>query len=91
MPVNSEAAAAHPAHRTLAADGLLGRLDYLSTVSGGGYTGGMYGRLVATYGLHSAQALMARAGSPVLEWLRRRRSGCARFTTRTSLKATTGW
>jgi hypothetical protein len=60
-----------PAKRTLVTDGLLGRLDYLSTVSGGGYTGGMYGRLVATYGLQCAQALMARGGSPVLDWLRR--------------------
>jgi hypothetical protein len=67
-----QAGAAAPAsQKTLASDGLLGRLDYLSTVSGGGYTGGMYGRLVATYGLQRAQALMARAGSPVLEWLRR--------------------
>ncbi|MDB5867748.1 MAG: hypothetical protein JWP96_80 [Polaromonas sp.] len=62
--------AAHPAPKTLAGEGLLGRFDYLSTVSGGGYTGGMYGRLVATYGLQRAQALMARTGSPVLEWLR---------------------
>jgi len=65
-----EAAAADPARRTLISDGLLGRLDYLSTVSGGGYTGGMYGRLVATYGVQRALALMARGGSPVL-------SGCA--------------
>ena len=64
-------AASDPAKRTLVTDGLLGRLDYLSTVSGGGYTGGMYGRLVGTYGLQCAQALMASGGSPVLEWLRR--------------------
>ncbi len=70
-------AASDPARRTLVTDGLLGRLDYLSTVSGGGYTGGMYGRLVATYGLSCAQGLMSRGGSPehggspVLEWLRR--------------------
>lgn len=57
--------------RTLDADGLLGRLDYLSTVSGGGYTGGMFGRLVSSFGLARAQALMADASSPVLEWLRR--------------------
>ena len=62
---------ADPAQKTLASEGLLGRLDYLSTVSGGGYTGAMYGRLVAAYGLHRAQALMACTGSPVLEWLRR--------------------
>ncbi len=60
-----------PALQTLSAGGLLGRLDYLSTVSGGGYTGGMYGRLVATYGIECAQTLLARAGSPVLDWLRR--------------------
>ena len=63
--------AADPARRTLTSEGLLGRLDYLSTVSGGGYVGGMYGRLVATYGLHHAQALMARSRSSVLGWLRR--------------------
>lgn len=51
--------------------GLLGRLDYLSTVSGGGYIGAMYGRLVASYGLQRAQRLMARSRSPVLGWLRR--------------------
>ncbi|MDE2402371.1 MAG: hypothetical protein KGL90_11970 [Burkholderiales bacterium] len=59
------------AHRTLVNHGLLGRLDYLSTVSGGGYTGGMFGRLVSTYGMRRAQALMADSASPVLEWLRR--------------------
>jgi hypothetical protein len=68
---NTRQLSADPAKRTLVTDGLLGRLDYLSTVSGGGYTGGMYGRLVATYGLQCAQALMARGGSPVLDWLRR--------------------
>ncbi|MBL8335632.1 MAG: hypothetical protein JNM97_02575, partial [Rhodoferax sp.] len=51
--------------------GLLERLDYLSTVSGGGYIGAMYGRLVATYGLRHALALMASSRSPVLGWLRR--------------------
>ncbi len=50
---------------------LLGRLDYLSTVSGGGYIGAMYGRLVATYGMLRAQQLMASSNSPVLGWLRR--------------------
>ncbi len=67
----SQSHEADPARATLVTQGLLGRLDYLSTVSGGGYTGGMYGRLVATYGLQRAQALMARCGSPVLGWLRR--------------------
>lgn len=66
-----DAAEVDPARRTLTSEGLLGRLDYLSTVSGGGYVGAMYGRLVATYGLHHAQALMARSRSSVLGWLRR--------------------
>ena len=52
-------------------EGLLGRLDYLSTVSGGGSIGAMYGRLVATYGGQRAQQLMASGQSPVLGWLRR--------------------
>ena len=60
-----------PAKRTLVADGLLGRLDYLSSVSGGGYTAGMYGRLVSTVGLREAEKQMADSKSPVLEWLRR--------------------
>ena len=60
-----------PSRRTLSSDGLLGRLDYLSTVSGGGYIGAMFGRLVDTYGLAAAQALMTRSDSPVLHWLRR--------------------
>ncbi|MEO7940646.1 MAG: hypothetical protein ABIR55_18640 [Burkholderiaceae bacterium] len=55
----------------LTRNGLLGRLDYLSTVSGGGYVGAMYGRLVATYGMLRAQQLMASSQSPVLGWLRR--------------------
>ena len=68
---NHDAMPADPAKRTLSSEGLMGRLDYLSTVSGGGYTGGMYGRLVASYGLHMAQMLMSRSRSPVLGWLRR--------------------
>jgi hypothetical protein len=62
---------ADPSKRTLVTDGLLGRLDYLSTVSGGGYTGGMYGRLVASDGLQCAQSPDGARGSPVLDWLRR--------------------
>lgn len=61
---------ADPTKKTLASEGLLGRLDYLSTVSGGGYIGAMYGRLVATYGLAHALRLLACSRSPVLEWLR---------------------
>jgi len=60
-----------PPHAGLTRQSLLGRLDYLSTVSGGGYVGAMYGRLVATYGLHRALQLMASSRSPVLGWLRR--------------------
>jgi hypothetical protein len=59
-----------PANRE-AVPGVLGRVDYLSTVSGGGYSGAMWGRLVATYGLERALALMTRSDSPVLQWLRR--------------------
>ena len=55
----------------LTRNSLLGRLDYLSTVSGGGYIGAMYGRLIATYGVQRAQQLMAASQSPVLGWLRR--------------------
>ncbi len=55
----------------LARDGLLGRLDYLSTVSGGGYIGAMWGRLVNSFGIQKAQQLMADSASPVLGWLRR--------------------
>ena len=57
--------------RGLTRGGLLGRMDYLSTVSGGGYVGAMWGRLVATYGIQAAQQLMADGASPVLAWLRR--------------------
>ena len=60
-----------PAQRTLASEGLLGRFDYLSSVSGGGYVAGMYGRLVSAFGLQGAQQRMARSDAPVLEWLRR--------------------
>ena len=65
-PINSDAPP-----QTLASQSLLGRLDYLSSVSGGGYTAAMYGRLVASYGLKCAQGLMAASNSPVLAWLRR--------------------
>lgn len=66
VPINSSAPP-----RTLASQSLLGRLDYLSSVSGGGYTAAMYGRLVASYGFKCAQGLMAASNSPVLAWLRR--------------------
>ncbi len=64
--IDGDATQANPSH-----DSLLGRLDYLSTVSGGGYVGAMYGRLIATYGVQRAQQLMAASQSPVLGWLRR--------------------
>lgn len=57
--------------RGLAQRGQLARIDYLSTVSGGGYTGAMLGRLIALVGILRAQALLAANDSPVLAWLRR--------------------
>ncbi len=60
-----------PARRTLVTDGLLGRLDYVSSVSGGGYVAGMLGRLVSLLGLREAQQRLARSDAPVLQWLRR--------------------
>ncbi|MFM8901419.1 MAG: hypothetical protein ACKOF9_15945 [Burkholderiales bacterium] len=64
---------AHPpsAKPSLVSDGLLGRIDYLSSVSGGGYTAGMWGRLVQMLGLRQAQAQLAQSDSPTLLWLRR--------------------
>ena len=57
--------------RGLAQRGQLRRVDYLSTVSGGGYIGAMFGRLVALVGIEAAQRLLAANESPVLAWLRR--------------------
>ncbi len=57
--------------RGLAQRGQLARIDYLSTVSGGGYIGAMFGRLVSAVGIARAQELLARHDSPVLAWLRR--------------------
>jgi predicted acylesterase/phospholipase RssA len=57
--------------RGMAQRGLLARIDYLSTVSGGGYVGAMFGRLVQAVGIARAQQLLADGRSPVLEWLRR--------------------
>jgi predicted acylesterase/phospholipase RssA len=57
--------------RGLAQRGQLPRIDYLSTVSGGGYVGAMFGRLVALVGIRRAQALLQAGDSPVLAWLRR--------------------
>lgn len=57
--------------RGLAQRGLLPRLDYLSTVSGGGYVGAMLGRLVLALGVRQAQAMLAARRSPLLDWMRR--------------------
>ena len=48
---------------------MLDRVDYLSTVSGGGFTGAMFGRLVAAFGIDGAQQTLARPSSPALDWL----------------------
>ena len=57
--------------RGLAQRGVLRRFDYLSTVSGGGYIGAMYGKLVAQLGPDEAQEVLARSDSRSLAWLRR--------------------
>ncbi|MFT4195302.1 hypothetical protein, partial [Ottowia sp.] len=57
--------------RGLAAQGLLRRMDYLSSVSGGGFTAAMLGRLVCALGIDGAQAQLADGRSKVLDWLRR--------------------
>lgn len=57
--------------RGLARNGLLTRIDYLSTVSGGGFVGAMFGRLVTLVGIERAQRELARSTSPLLEWMRR--------------------
>lgn len=56
--------------RGLASQGLLARVDFLSTISGGGYAGAMLGRLVSALGIQQAQQVLAAGRSPVLEWLR---------------------
>jgi Patatin-like phospholipase len=57
--------------RGLARQGVLSRFDYLSTVSGGGYIGAMFGRLVQRVGILQAQAILADSDSRPLWWLRR--------------------
>lgn len=57
--------------RGLAQGRVLERMDYLSTVSGGGFVGAMFGRMVGALGIAAAQDMLARSGSPALEWLRR--------------------
>jgi hypothetical protein len=57
--------------RGLARNGLLAHFDYLSTVSGGGYAGALWGRLCAAHGVRKAQELFARDDTLLLWWLRR--------------------
>lgn len=57
--------------RGMARRGLLSRFDYLSTVSGGGYIGAMFGRLVGRVGIDEAEHILAASDSRPLAWLRR--------------------
>lgn len=57
--------------RGLAQNGLLKRFDYLSTVSGGGYVGAAFTRVVQKIGVVEAENAFARSDSVLLEWLRR--------------------
>lgn len=57
--------------RGLAQRGVLKRFDYLSTVSGGGYIGAMFGRLVSRVGIEKAEKILERGDSSTLSWLRR--------------------
>ncbi len=57
--------------RGLAQGRVLARIDYLSTVSGGGFIGAMFGRMVSRLGIGEAQVVLARGESPALDWLRR--------------------
>ena len=57
--------------RGLAQNGLLRRFDYLSTVSGGGYIGAAFGRLVGQMGIGEAEAVLRSGDSLLLTWLRR--------------------
>lgn len=72
--------AEHPAEQ-LSHQGLLGRFDYLSSVSGGGYVAAMLGRLASKAecsatpsgdcGMLEAERTLARHDGNVLDWLRR--------------------
>jgi hypothetical protein len=57
--------------RGLAQRGVLKRFDFLSTVSGGGYIGAMFARMVCALDIDRAQAVLARSDSIPLSWLRR--------------------
>lgn len=57
--------------RGFARNNILPRVDHLSTVSGGGYVGAMFARLVHSIGLERAIATLATRNSLALQWLRR--------------------
>ena len=57
--------------RGLARNGVLKRFDYLSTVSGGGYIGAMFGRLIGRGDIHEAESILASSDTATLSWLRR--------------------
>lgn len=56
--------------RALAKQGKLNRYDYLSTVSGGGYLGGMLGRLYQTNPPKKVQSALGNDNTILLAWLR---------------------
>lgn len=56
--------------RALAKNRLLTRFDYLSTVSGGGYVGGMLGRLYNENNAQRVEERLAAEDSMLLWWLR---------------------
>jgi hypothetical protein len=56
--------------RGLAQNELLKRFDYVSTVSGGGFTGGMLGRLISRLGIARAEEALREGGNLLLWWLR---------------------
>lgn len=79
-PQPSNGRTEHPSEQ-LSRQGLLGRFDYLSSVSGGGYVAAMLGRLAAKAdgeptptgdcGMLEAERTLAGHDSNVLGWLRR--------------------
>ncbi|MCE3272279.1 MAG: hypothetical protein K0S57_2676 [Ramlibacter sp.] len=56
--------------RGFAQNGILKRFDYLSTVSGGGFVGAMFGRLVARLGIAEAERTLAGGRKLLLWWVR---------------------
>lgn len=79
-PQSADGRAEHPSQQ-LSRQGLLGRFDYLSSVSGGGYVAAMLGRLAAKAdgeptptgdcGMLEAERTLASHDGNVLGWLRR--------------------